>query len=163
MTGSSGSSYAFSTAVRLTRTALAVITLVLSCVAAPCPLTPAPHQSRDEAGLTKAEALWFDSLQRKDTVLLQCMLGAGFVDTTWQGQVHDRQQAIAALGNRAGFEQKVEITRTETLRNTGVVWGVNRIIDSKSHQPIIRIRFTDVFRYQNGRWVAIVAQETPEK
>jgi len=77
-----------------------------------------------------------------------------------EGATHDRLQAIAALKARSGFQQEVKIAHVAVNGNTGIAWGIN-IIKDPSGKVLMHIAFTDVFRYENARWVAVAAEETP--
>ena len=135
---------------------LAFAALVSSRSVAAC----GQSEPKTVAGVRQAENIWLRALTRKDEPALRCTLSPQFVDTTWQGATHDREQAVAAMKARTGFQQEVKIARVAVDGNTGIAWGMN-IIKDPSGRVVMHIAFTDVFRYEKTRWVAVAAEETP--
>lgn len=68
------------------------------------------------------------------------------MDTTWKGETHDLEQAIALMKARPDFRQTVQRTKTALYGNTGIAWGMTEASNA-SGQVLVRIAFTDVFRY----------------
>jgi hypothetical protein len=120
------------------------------------------QQAKDEAGARKFERLWLDALKQSDASALLCFLDENFLDTTWRGQVHTRADLIAGLKDRGNFNQEVEIRKIAIYGDTGIIWGVNLITDRNSHL-LMKIAFTDVLRYKDTHWVAVAAEETPDR
>jgi hypothetical protein len=61
---------------------------------------------------------------------------------------------------RADFRQTVDVRKTSLYGNTGIAWGIT-MVSNVSGQVLVRIAFTDVFRYDGKKWIAVMAQETP--
>ncbi len=145
---------------RLVRNVITVSALLLATLCHAALADCNRPEPKSEAGLRQAEQLWLQALLAKDEAELRCILDSTFRDTTWRGDSHDRDQALAALKMRSNFQQEVSIGRALVFENTGMVWGEN-IIKDEHGRKVMRIAFTDVFRYNGARWKAIAAQETP--
>ena len=117
-------------------------------------------EPRTQEGLKAVEQTWLSILEQKDEAGLRCLLDPAFIDTTWKGETHDLQQAVAAMKARPDFRQTVDVTKTAVYGNTGIAWGITTVSNA-SRQVLVRIAFTDVFRYDGKKWIAIMAQETP--
>lgn len=140
------------------------LTLALPIVLMICPLAShascRQQQTKDEPGAKLFERLWLEALKQSDAEMLRCLLGENFLDTTWRGQVHSREELIEGLKERGAFKQDVEIKQVAIYGDTGIVWGINLIRDRQAHL-LMRIAFTDVLVYQKTHWIAVAAEETP--
>jgi hypothetical protein len=116
-------------------------------------------QDRSESALLKMENRWVTALDRRDPKALDCLLAENFLDSDATGQLRTRQQVLDAVPSRKTYAQHLEDLRASLYDNIGIVHGVNRITD-KNGKEVARVRFTDVFRYQNGQWRAISGHET---
>ncbi len=93
------------------------------------------------------------------------MLAAEFKDTSMKGALRPKAQVLRELsGKRPGddYQQKLTELEVDLFGNAAVVHGVNLISDQQGHE-VLRIRFTDVLRFADGRWLAVSAQETAEQ
>ena len=117
-------------------------------------------EPRSAEGLKAVEQTWLSILTAKDEAGLRCLLDARFVDTTWKGETHDLEQAVASMKARPDFRQTVDVSKTALYGNTGIAWGITTVSNS-SGEVLVRIAFTDVFRYDGKNWIAVMAQETP--
>jgi hypothetical protein len=129
-----------------------------------CTMTRALDCQRSEPrtaeGLKAVEQTWLSILDHKDQAGLRCLLDPNFADTTWKGETHDLDQAVASMMARPDFMQTVDVRKTALYGNTGVAWGITTVSNA-SGQVLMRIAFTDVFRYNGKKWMAVMAQETP--
>lgn len=116
-------------------------------------------EARSAEGLKAVEQTWLSILDHKDQTGLRCLLDPGFVDTTRKGETHDVEQAIAAMKARPDFRQTVAVTKTALYGNTGIAWGITTVSNAPG-QVLARIAFTDAFRYDGKKWIALMAQET---
>lgn len=123
---------------------------------------PESAQTRSEAALREMEQIWVKALNANDAATVECILDSAFIDTSWRGVQRPRAQVLAELSARPKFAQAVVIGRVHIAGDTGVVWGTN-VIRNQNGAVIARIRFTDIFHYDKGRWHAIAAQETAER
>jgi len=128
--------------------------LCTSLVASACEKQPIREQA-----LLQAEHLWVAALDKQDAKALSCILADEFVDSTTDGGLRNRAQAIDALSHRRPLTQNLQDLKTEVLGQTGIVHGVNHLSDAAGKE-VAKVRFTDVFVYRQGRWQAVSAQET---
>lgn len=129
---------------------MSALLLGLLMAAAPCSVDPPTR-----AGLLKAEADWVRALETRDAAALACRLAPGFVDTAWNGELHDRAEVLAALPRRTGRLTLSDLD-ARLFGKTGLVRGLNT-------QGRGAVRFTDMFLFADGRWQAVSAQETVKR
>jgi Domain of unknown function (DUF4440) len=133
--------------------------------AAPCAAYPAGKWKLDKASALEFEQVWLRVLTQKNVAALDCMLDAEFKDTSMKGGLRPKAQVLRELpGKRPGddYQQKLVDLEADIIGDTAVVHGVNLISDQQGHE-VLRIRFTDVLRFAEGRWLAVSAQETAEQ
>jgi Domain of unknown function (DUF4440) len=105
------------------------------------------------------ERQWVAALERRDAAGLECILAPEFTDIATNGARRDRRRVIADLMHRPNYRAHLEELESVAIGSTGIVRGLNRVTDSQGHL-LAKVRFTDVFRYEDGRWKALDAQET---
>ena len=133
--------------------------------ASECTAYPKGDWNFTEASALQFEQKWLDILTSKDTAALDCMLAPEFKDTSRKGALRSKEQVLRELSSRREqdqYQQKLARTQASLFGDTAVIHGVNVISDSQGHQ-LLRIRFTDVLRFEKEHWVAIAAQETDEQ
>jgi hypothetical protein len=113
----------------------------------PCSAYPAGTWRFDKASTLRFEREWLQALVQKNVTALDCMFSGEFQHTSTKGVLRPKTQVLRELPLRS---------------NTAVVLGVNVIADRQGYE-ILRIRFTDVLRFADGRWLAVAAQETFEQ
>ncbi|HLI63158.1 MAG TPA: nuclear transport factor 2 family protein [Terriglobales bacterium] len=134
-------------------------------LASPCSAYPAGEWRLDQASALQFEQTWLQVLQRKNIAALNCMLAAEFKDTSRTGVLRPKAQVLHELTMRRKqdlYQQNLTQMQANLFGDTAVVHGVNAISDQQGHQ-VLRIRFTDVLYFFNGRWFAVAAQETDEQ
>ena len=105
---------------------------------------------------------WLEVLSKKDPAALNCMLAPDFVDISRKGELRPKEQVLRELPLRQDqYQQKLTDVDAKLYGDTAVVRGVNVITDKKGSE-VLRIRFTDVLRFADGRWLAVAAQETDQ-
>jgi ketosteroid isomerase-like protein len=120
-----------------------------------------PPETRDAAGVLQAEARWMLALKARDAAALDRLLADDFVDTSWQGRRRTKAQMLNALRQGGNGPQTLSDLAARLYGDAAVVTGLNSVQDAKG-AVVAQIRFTDVFVYRAGRWVAAAAQETVE-
>lgn len=124
--------------------------------------TPAKSTSVPSVQQTifELEQRWLQALVQRDQATVASILAPEFHDTTMTGEVHDRQQALAAV---------LDTTRPDFQRSFGrldvqaydarfaVARGI--VLISGPHIHPAQIAFTDVFILKDGKWQAVAAQE----
>ena len=147
---------------------LCAICLLLSSLcdaSSHCPAYPAGEWKFDAASALRFEQVWLKGLQHKDVAVLDCILAADFKDTSRKGALRPKAQVLRELASQReqdNYQQALTSLDAALFADTAVVRGVNIISDQQGHE-VLRIRFTDVLHYEQGRWLAVSAQETDEQ
>ena len=137
-------------------TLLAVpLALTLSAPAADCPR----DQPKTEAALVELEQNWAAALSRKDADAVACLLANEFEDVDVDGSLHTRSQTLEHIPQRKPGVNHLSEMRAHVEGNSGFTRGLATLVDP-SGKVVARVRFTDVFAYRDGRWQAIVGQES---
>jgi hypothetical protein len=148
----------------MTHRATLFLIFALACclnafAASPCPNVATP----DKASALQFEHDWLKALQDKNSASLDCMLAPAFKDTSWKGELRPKAEVLRELPQRSTqYQQTLADVDADLFANTAVIRGVNVISDLQGHE-VMRIRFTDVLRFADGRWTAVAAQETAEQ
>jgi hypothetical protein len=119
-----------------------------------CPVDPLTEQ-----GLRSVEERWLRALTTKDRATLECILSSDFTDSSMKGELRTRADVFFSLNRPRDYVQKLAVDHVTVKNDTGVVAGQNIITDAAGNL-LFEIRFTDTFIYQDGRWIALAAQET---
>ncbi len=105
------------------------------------------------------EQRWRQAVARHDATALGKILADNFVHTNYRGVVSYREQELADVTKPKRY---TEATSEQTVdfagKNAAVVHGLDTV--SQAGKVVLRLRYTDVYVKQNGRWVALSAQET---
>jgi len=126
---------------------------------------PGPHAAAPtaEAEIKKIEQQWLDALVRRDQAAVAAILAPEFQDVMFDGKIHTREQALAAV---------LDTTRPDLSRYLGrlelkvydskfaVAHGLTVLNGDKIREA--HIVFTDVFVLRDGKWQAVAAQEALE-
>lgn len=137
-------------------TLLAVLlALMLSAFAADCP----KNQPKTEATLIELEQNWAAALTRKDADTVACMVADEFEDADVDGSLHPRSQLLEHIPQRKPGVNRLSEMRAHVEGNFGFTRGLATLVDA-SGKVVARVRFTDVFTYRDGRWQALVGQES---
>ncbi len=131
------------------------LALTLSAPAADCP----KNQPKTEAALVELEQNWAAALSRKDTATVACLLAEEFEDADVDGSLHTRNQTLEHIPQRKPGVNHLSELRAHVEGNSGFTRGLATLVDA-SGKVVARVRFTDVFTYRDGRWQAIVGQES---
>ena len=132
-----------------------LLALALSALAADCP----KNQPKTEAALIEVERSWAAALSRKDADAVACMLADEFEDADVDGSLHTRNWTIERIPNRKPGVNHLSELRAHVEGNSGFTRGLATLVDA-SGKIVARVRFTDVFTYRDGRWQALVGQES---
>jgi ketosteroid isomerase-like protein len=118
-----------------------------------------PRQARSAQAVVDVENAWVHALVNKDVNGLACILAPGFADATWDGNVWTRAQVIGALPQRKPHAIHLSNVNAHVDGDVAVVRGVNTLMRPDG-KVIAAVDFTDMFKYRDGRWQAVTAQET---
>jgi hypothetical protein len=117
------------------------------------------RQSPDARGVLAAEDAWVHALTAKDQKMLGCMLAPGFMDMTWNGELHSRAEVLAMLPKRPANGIKLSNVKVTLNGGKAIARGINTA--TKPDGSLLgRVTFEDIFEYRNGTWRALTAQET---
>jgi len=133
---------------------MVLATLRVAALAADC-----PQQSKDANELIKTEQAWAKALDTHNTDAVACILAEGFQDADTSGQLHDRNAALARVPKRRPGQENLTELDPHVLGDYGYVRGLATLTDPQG-KTVARVRFTDIFAYRDGRWVALAGQET---
>jgi hypothetical protein len=117
------------------------------------------HQPRSPDAVIGVENAWVHALETKDVNGLACILAPGFADTTWDGNVWTREQVLSALPQRKPHAIHLSNLKAHVDGDAAVVQGVNTLVQPDG-KVIAAVDFTDMFKYRDGHWRAVCAQET---
>jgi hypothetical protein len=123
------------------------------------PETPNSGASVQQA-IYNLELTWLDALVRRDQAAVGAILAPEFHDTTMTGQVHDRDQALAAMLNPIRPDLQRSLGRLDVQSYDGrfaVARGVMLLSGANIRRA--QVAFTDVFVMKDGKWHAVAAQE----
>jgi ketosteroid isomerase-like protein len=131
------------------------LALAVSAFAADCP----KNQPKTEATLIQQEQNWAAALNRKDADAVACLLANEFEDADVDGSLHTRAQTLEHIPNKKPGMNQLSELRAHVEGNLGFTRGLATLVDA-SGKVVARVRFTDVFTYRDGRWQALVGQES---
>jgi hypothetical protein len=103
------------------------------------------------------EQRWLTAITEGDRTTVESILAPGFKHINADGLLLDRGQEIASM-ERVSFTMNASDQVVDIAGDSAVIHGVNTLVDGG--EVLARERFTDVFMLQNGRWMALSAQET---
>ena len=134
---------------------LAVLLSAAAAFAAECP----KDQPKDGSALIKLEQTWAEALARHDADAVGCVLADNFQDADPSGQLHDRAETLAAVPHcKPGANQLSELD-PHVYGDFGYIRGLATLIDAHGN-IVARVRFTDIYVYRGGRWLAVAGQES---
>lgn len=134
---------------------LAIVFSGCLAFAADCP----KNQTKDGSALIQLEQSWAEALARHDADAVGCILADDFQDVDPTGQLHDRAGTLAGVPHRKpGTNQLSELT-PHVYGDFGYIRGLATLVDAQG-KTVARVRFTDIYTYRDGRWLAVAGQES---
>jgi Domain of unknown function (DUF4440) len=128
-----------------------------------CPLalgaTCPRDQPRDGSALLQLERTWAKALEAYDQDALGCLLGDEFEDADIHGDLHNRGEMLARAAQRKPSHNELSELSPHVQGDFGFVRGLDTVTDPQG-KILAKVRFTDIFAYRDGRWVAVAGQET---
>ena len=134
---------------------LAILLLSATPWGAVCP----GNQPKSESALLELEQTWAHALTQHDSDTVACILAGEFQDFDPNGDVYDRAQALAKIPHRRPGSNQLSDLHPHVHGDFGYVRGLNTILDPEG-KAVAKVRFTDIFVYRDGRWMAVAAQES---
>jgi ketosteroid isomerase-like protein len=128
-----------------------------------CPLafgSPCPAgQTKDEAALVQAEQRWARALEEQDVAALACILADDFEDADITGALADRSQTLARAAKPRGVHHALSDLRAHRYGDFGYIRGIATAFTENGRRTL-KIRFTDVYVYREGRWQCVAGHES---
>ena len=106
----------------------------------------------------QAETRWVRAIDARDAATLAQILAPTFVHVNYRGAVQNRDAALAAVKQPKPYKQNLSDETVDFAGGVAIVHGTNTV--TQGAHIVLRLRFTDVFVNENGRWMAVSAQET---
>ena len=104
------------------------------------------------------ESRWLNAISTGDRGAVDAILGPNFTHINSEGQVFDRAQELAGVVD-VPFTMNPSDQQVVVAGDTALIHGIN-VVMGDDGTVLARERFTDVFVRQDGRWLALSAQET---
>jgi ketosteroid isomerase-like protein len=127
----------------------------VTAFAADCP----KNQAKTEATLIAQEQTWAAALNRKDASAVACLLADEFEDADVDGSLHGRKETLDHIPNKKPGTNQLSEMHAYVDGNLGYTRGLATLVDASGNLKA-RVRFTDVYIYRDGRWQALVGQES---
>lgn len=143
-------------------TVVSVLGLLLCAVVAVGATGEPRDPKKDEQTLLQLENRWYHS---RSAETLERIYAPDFVHIVGDGRIFSGQDEIDYLRKHNAPPQDESRRRFEDVKvrfygNMGIVTGRTVVTDEKG-AVVRKTSFTDVFRWREGRWKAVNAQETP--
>jgi len=116
-------------------------------------------QTKDESALVQLEQSWAQALERHDADAVGCLLADEFQEVDLHGMLRDRSENLASVTNRPPGRNQLSELHPHVFGEFGYVRGLNTVLDTDG-KIRARVRFTDIFVYREGRWLAVAGQES---
>ena len=123
--------------------------------AAPCPA----GQERDAGALIEREQSWARALEQRDVAALGCILADEFEDAGPDGKLTDRATTLAKAAAHAAVHHELSELHPFVQGELGYIRGLATAIDAQG-KVVVRVRFTDVYVYREGRWQCVAGHES---
>jgi len=138
------------------KTALWLLLLGSLAYGAECPA----GQTKDEAALIQIEQTWAQALEKHDTEVLGCILADEFEDVDVDGKLADRATTLAKAAKPRVVHHELSDLHAHVHGDFAYIRGLADAIDRQTRM-IVRVRFTDIYVFREGRWQCVAGQESP--
>lgn len=118
---------------------------------------PLPVDVGPCADVLAQEMRWLTAITAGDVPTVEAILTPTFKHINSDGRLISRAEEVASMAPLP-FTMNPSEQIVDIAGNTAVVHGVNTLV--QDGEAVGVERFTDVFELQNGRWMALSAQET---
>jgi ketosteroid isomerase-like protein len=110
--------------------------------------------------LVDVEHQWVRAIETHDKEALDRLLAEDFIDSTFNGEIRTKPEVLSGPSAGGHYHSvRLEDLTVRSFGRTAIVTGINVLRGVAPHDTV-RIRFTDVFIKEQGRWRAVSAQET---
>jgi hypothetical protein len=132
--------------------------LLMLCPMAGAATCPA-GQTKDGSALVQNELTWAKALEQRDSSTLSCLLAADFEDAGPDGTLQDRDATLAKAGKHPPVHHELTEMRAQVHGDFGYIRGLATAVDTQG-KALVKVRFTDIYVYRDGRWQAVAAHES---
>lgn len=119
-------------------------------------LTPSAPTSTPTAAVLHQSTRWLNALMKGDRRTIDAILAPNYKHVDSNGALIDRNQELAGASKPAPPMKWTDET-VDFAGDVAVVHGLNTMTESGK---TVRERFTDVYVYEHGTWLAIAAHES---
>jgi hypothetical protein len=118
----------------------------------------AAQNSKDDSQQNKLlvmEHLWNEAQVNRDSRALDGMIGSGFVNTEWDGELSDKQKFLADIKDPQFKPTSLTIqdVKVSMYGDSAVVVGIYHTKGTYQSKPYEHFgRFTDMWVFTQGRW-----------
>jgi ketosteroid isomerase-like protein len=116
-------------------------------------------QPKDGTALIQLEQSWAKALEHYDAEAVGCILAPEFQDADPAGQLHSRAETLAAIPKRKPGANHLTELDPHVYGDFGYIRGLATLVDADGKVKA-KVRFTDVYVYREGRWLAVAGQES---
>ncbi|HEX8816893.1 MAG TPA: nuclear transport factor 2 family protein [Terriglobales bacterium] len=109
--------------------------------------------------LVDLEHTWAKSLDAHDAQTLSCILADEFEDYSANGAVYGKSVVLDHLPQRKPGHNELSDLHPHVNGDMGYVRGLNTVTNPDGTVRA-KVRFTDIFNYRDGRWLAVAGQES---
>jgi uncharacterized protein DUF4440 len=138
---------------------LAVTVLLLSLSSSLLALTCPRDPSKNGAALIQLEQRWARALDSHDVEAVGCILAEEFQDADTNGKLRNRGQTLAQVPDRRPGIDTLSELDPHVFGDFGYIRGWATLVDPPG-KPVARVRFTDIYAYRGGGWLAVSGEET---
>lgn len=117
------------------------------------------NQPKDGSALVQLEQSWAKALEQHDGAAVGCILAPEFQDADPEGQLHDRAATLAAIPKRKPGANQLSELDPHVYGDFGYIRGLATLVDANGTVKA-KVRFTDIYIYRDGRWLAVAGQES---
>jgi hypothetical protein len=117
------------------------------------------RQAKTADTLVAIEHGWAQALAHHDVASVDCILADEFEDAGVEGELSNRNQTLARIPQRKPGSNQLSEMKAHIHGEMGYVRGLNTVINGEG-KAVARVRFTDIFVYRDGRWLAVAGHET---
>jgi Domain of unknown function (DUF4440) len=135
--------------------ALALLALSASALAVTCPR----QQSKDGTALVELEQRWARALDSREVEAVGCILAEEFQGTDTNGKLRNRAETLAQVPDRRPGIDTLSPLDAHLFGDFGSLRGLATLVDGEG-KTAARVRFTDIYVYRGGGWLAVSGQET---
>jgi len=135
------------------------------CLLTTLPLAAQPtcaKHPKTENALIEVERMWANAYDKRDAATMSCLLAPEYRHTAHDGKVINRAETlarIAAMPKDVAIHHELENVKPSIFGDVAVVYGDARV--SEPDGTVLGLtRFTDVFIYRDGRWLAVAEHES---